>query len=157
MKTDLKRAATVLVVVSAMPLAAVAQDDDGAMVEASRSDTFGQYLVDAQGMSLYMLETDTQGAGDGEAESVCYDECAEEWPVLTTTGEPQAGEQVDGAMLATIERDDGSMQVTYNGWPLYYYHDDQAPGDTEGQAVHDDWGGWYLLAPSGEVIEAEGP
>lgn len=101
-----------------------------------------------------MLEADTQGGADTEAVSTCSDACTEEeWPVQVATGEPMAGEQVDAALLSTIERDDGTMQVTYNGWPLYYYHDDQAPGDTEGQGVHDDWGGWYLVAPSGEAIE----
>ena len=35
--------------------------------------------------------------------------------------------------LATIERDDGSKQVTYNGWPLYYFANDRQPGNTNGQ------------------------
>jgi predicted lipoprotein with Yx(FWY)xxD motif len=61
-----------------------------------------------------------------------------------------AGEGVDATLLGTITRDDGSTQVTYNGWPLYYFHEDAAPGDTNGQGVG---GVWFLVSPEGEAIE----
>lgn len=138
----------------AVPLVAVGQDDGAVTIALAEKEPFGQYLVDGEGKSLYMLEADTQGDGT-EAVSTCTDACVEEWPVVTATGEPMGGEEVDASLLSTIERDDGTMQVTYNGWPLHYYHDDQAPGDTEGQGVHDEWGGWYLVTPSGEPIEDE--
>jgi predicted lipoprotein with Yx(FWY)xxD motif len=141
---------------AAFPMAATAQDSSAAILMVAEKEPYGQYLVDAEGKSLYILEADTQGSGDTAAASTCSGECIEEWPVLTTTGEPRVGPQLDASLLSTIERDDGAMQVTYNGWPLYYYHDDQASGATEGQGVHDDWGGWYLVAPSGEPIETEG-
>ena len=35
-------------------------------------------------------------------------------------------------MLVTITRDDGTIQVTYNGLPLYHYSGDSPPGDTTG-------------------------
>ena len=101
-------------------------------VWVSEKEPFGQYLVDDEGKSLYMLETDTQATGSTEAVSVCSGECVEEWPLLTTTGEPEAGDGVDASMLGTIARDDGTMQVTYSGWPLYYCHDDQTSGGTKG-------------------------
>lgn len=142
-----------LVLAAAAPLT-LAQDS-AVTVDVSETEPFGQYLVDGEGMSLYMLEADTQGTADTDAVSTCSDACTEEWPPLTATSEPMAGEQLDASLLSTIARDDGTMQVTYNGWPLYHYHDDQAPGDTEGQGVHDDWGEWYLVAPSGEQIETD--
>ena len=64
--------------------------------------------------------------------------------------EEMAGEGVDATLLGTITRDDGSTQVTYNGWPLYYFHEDAAPGDTNGQGVG---GVWFLVSPEGEAIE----
>ena len=71
-----------------------------------------------------------------------------------TTGdcsaEAMAGEGVDATLLGTITRDDGSTQVTYNGWPLYYFQDDVAPGDTNGQGME---GVWFLVSPEGEAIE----
>ena len=42
------------------------------------------------------------------------------------------------------------MQVTYNGWPLYYYIKDEQAGDTVGQQVGDVW---YVISPAGEEIE----
>lgn len=143
--------ATALVAL-ALTLPAAAQEA-GTKLQIAEKEPFGQYLADAEGRSLYILEEDTRGGDGAEAASKCYEECVEEWPPLAATAAPEAGEQIDPAMLSTIERTDGSQQVTYNGWPLYHYHDDQAPGDTEGQGVHDDWGGWYLIAPSGEPIE----
>jgi len=64
--------------------------------------------------------------------------------------EAMAGEGVDATLLGTITRDDGSTQVTYNGWPLYYFHEDMAAGDTNGQGVE---GVWFLVSPEGEAVE----
>ena len=47
------------------------------------------------------------------------------------------------------ERTDGTSQVTYNGWPLYYYAKDMAAGDTTGQEAGEKW---YLISPGGEEI-----
>jgi predicted lipoprotein with Yx(FWY)xxD motif len=49
-----------------------------------------------------------------------------------------AGAGVTGK-LGTITRDDKSLQVTYNGLPLYYFKNDKAPGDTTGQGVGNAW------------------
>lgn len=119
-----------------------------ATVIVSEMADFGPILVDAEGFSLYMFEADTQGSDA----SVCYEGCAEAWPPLIVEGEPSAGEGVDEAMLGTITREDGSMQVTYNGWPLYFYLGDTAAGDTAGQGINGFGGLWWLIAPSGEAI-----
>jgi predicted lipoprotein with Yx(FWY)xxD motif len=100
-------------------------------------------------MSLYVLMNDTQNSGT----STCVDDCAAEWPPLTADGDPVAGEGVDETLLGTITRDDGSTQVTYNGWPLYTFVDDTAPGDTTGQGIEDEFGLWHLISPEGEPIE----
>lgn len=120
-----------------------------ATVEVSESTDFGPILVNSEGMSLYAFMGDTQNSDI----SACVDECAVEWPPLTTDGDPVAGEGVDQALLGTITRDDGSMQVTYNGWPLYLFHEDMAAGDTNGQGVEDEFGLWLLVSPEGEAIQ----
>jgi len=118
-----------------------------ATVQVSNVGDFGPVLVDGQGLSLYMFTDDTQNSGTSTCVS---DECLEEWPPLLTAGDPVAGEGVDQSMLGTITRDDGTTQVTYNGWPLYYFYTDTAPGDTAGQG---DEGVWFLVSPSGDVIK----
>jgi predicted lipoprotein with Yx(FWY)xxD motif len=111
---------------------------------------YGEFLTDQQGRTLYLFTPDE----DAQA-STCYDACAEAWPPLLTGMEPQAiHPDIQGGELGTVRRADGTLQVTYNGWPLYYYVQDAQPGQVTGQDVHDFGGEWYLLSPDGEKIEA---
>ena len=66
------------------------------------------------------------------------------WPPLLTINQPQAGEGAWVGLLGTTTRNDGFTQVTYNGWPLYYFAFDEKPGDANGQASNDVW--WVLSA-----------
>ncbi|MDP3062075.1 MAG: cupredoxin domain-containing protein, partial [Chloroflexota bacterium] len=63
----------------------------------------------------------------------------------------------DGAtasLLGTTKRKDGSTQVTYNGWPLYYWWKDAKPGDTLGQNVGKVW---FVVAPDGKPVQPPAP
>jgi predicted lipoprotein with Yx(FWY)xxD motif len=134
----------VLLVVSCFALVVpgftLAQDDSP--VAVAETPELGQFLTDAEGMTLYLFTKDEPG------KSNCYDQCEENWPVFmadsTTLPEGVAGE------LTVITRDDGTEQLAYNGWPLYYWVQDQAPGDTTGQGVGDVW---YVV----EVADATTP
>ena len=66
-----------------------------------------------------------------------------DWPALTVpSGQtPTGGSGVTG-QLGTITRDDGTVQVTYNGLPLYFFHNDTAPGDIKGKYTN-----WNLVKP----------
>jgi predicted lipoprotein with Yx(FWY)xxD motif len=114
-----------------------------ATVAVEDSD-LGQITVDAEGRTLYVFLADESN------ESTCYDECEEAWPPLTVDGEPVAGEGVDGSILGTSERTDGSSQVTLDGHPLYYFGADETPDDMNGQGVGEVW---YVVSPSGDAIE----
>lgn len=123
-----------------------AEGGDDAMATgtvAVGSTDLGEILVDTEGMTLYVYDPDAQG------ESTCYDQCATAWPPLLVAGEPGAGDGVDDSLLGTTERTDGTVQVTYNDWPLYYWAQDAAAGDTTGQAVNDVW---WVLDATGEPI-----
>ena len=122
-----------------------------ATVTVSDTTDFGPILVDGEGMSLYLFMADTQDSGT----STCGDDdgCAAEWPPLVSQGSPVAGEGVDATLLGTITRDDGSIQVTYNGWPLYLFAGDTTAGDTVGQGIDEFGGLWFLVSPTGEAIE----
>jgi predicted lipoprotein with Yx(FWY)xxD motif len=117
-----------------------------ATVNLGQNDSLGSFLVDDKGMALYLFTKDTPDTSN------CYEKCATAWPPLLTTGDPVAGEGVDASMFGTTTRTDGTVQVTYNGWPLYYYEKDKAPGDVTGQEVGDVW---YVISPAGEMIESE--
>ncbi|MGH3665601.1 MAG: COG4315 family predicted lipoprotein [Egibacteraceae bacterium] len=119
---------------------------EGAGTVATADSEYGVILVDAEGLTLYVFDTDTEG------ESTCYDDCQANWPPLAADAEPEAGEGADAALLGTTERTDGSMQVTYDGRPLYYFAGDRTAGDTNGQAVGDVW---WVVAPDGAAITNE--
>lgn len=122
-------------------------DADGATVTVAATD-LGDVLVDGDGMTLYMFEPDEQG------DPTCYDDCAAAWPPLLTDADPAAGEGADAGLLGTAERDEGTTQVTYDGWPLYHWAGDEEPGDTNGQGVNDVW--WVLTADGAPVRDAAG-
>jgi predicted lipoprotein with Yx(FWY)xxD motif len=131
--------------------AGAAQQSQGERkIEAHKKEPVGNYLTDEQGRSVYIFKADSKN------NATCYDACAQAWPPVVTRGEPQAGEGAERQMLGTIERKDGSRQVTYNGWPLYYFVKDKQPGDINGQDVNAFGAEWYLLTPQGQVAEAEG-
>lgn len=106
----------------------------GATVTVSEEGDLAPYLVGPDGLTLYTFANDEPGVSN------CTDECLDNWPPLTVPEgeEPTAGDSVTGE-LGVIEREDGTRQVTYNEQPLYYFAQDQAPGDTTGHEVGDIW------------------
>lgn len=131
----------------AQPTAAVAAPgvEAAATLMVAQNELLGAHLVGADGKTLYLFLKDAQGP------SACYDACAQNWPPLLVEGDPAAGEGVDGAKLGVVQRTDGANQVTYNGWPLYFYANDAQPGDVNGQGVI---GQWFVVSPAGEKVEA---
>ena len=115
----------------------------GETVTVAETD-LGQILVDGEGRTLYLFTQDTDG------ESVCYDQCETNWPPLTVDGEVTVGAGLDGSSFSTVARTDGTMQVRIGDWPLYYFANDAAPGDTNGQGVGEVW---YVVSPTGEAIQ----
>ena len=162
MKRTMAAAYTSILAIGAAltPLGASAQQGQQAMgaaqVAVEQSQEYGAYVADADGRALYLFTADQQGTGDTKAETACYEACAEAWPPLLTEGEPEAGDKIDASLLGTIDRQGGATQVTYNGWPLYYFVQDQGPGEAAGQDKHGFGGEWYLVTPEGEKVEEEG-
>ena len=71
-------------------------------------------------------------------------------PVLTGTGDIQL-HGVDQSLVGTVNRPDGSKQVTLNGWPLYRDAEDTVPGNAKGQ---DKGGAWFAVTPQGNKATA---
>ena len=115
-----------------------------ALVETSDHADLGTILTDRSGRTQYLFTPDNRDVSN------CADICALFWPPLLTVGDPTPGEGVSADQLGTIERDDGSTQVTYNGWPLYYFAFDTMPGDTNGQDSQD---AWYVVSTYGGPIQ----
>jgi predicted lipoprotein with Yx(FWY)xxD motif len=107
----------------------------------------GTTLVGPDGLTLYIFTNDTEGVSN------CSGDCAGNWPPLVVADDEElvAGDGVTGE-LDTIERDDGSMQVTYDGLPLYYFAGDAAAGDSNGEGVG---GVWFIASPDGAAAATD--
>ncbi len=103
---------------------------------------FGEMLFDATGQAIYLFDVETT------AQPECYGECAVAWPPVLTKGEVVAGRGVDGSLLDTTERSDGTRQVTYNDHPLYFYAH-EAPREVRCHDVFMNGGNWYVVRPDG--------
>lgn len=105
-------------------------------VKAEAVGSAGTILVDGTtGMTLYNFENDVKDSG----KSACTGACLETWPALTVdAGEtPTGGDGVTGTFGTITREDNGALQVTYNGLPLYFFKNDKAPGDLNG--VYEKW------------------
>jgi len=120
---------------SQAPVSPPASAAAGSTVEAKPVGTAGTVLVaGSNGMTVYVFTKDVKDNG----KSACSGQCLDTWPALTVAAgaTPTAGTGVSGK-LGTITRDDGTLQVTYNGLPLYFFKNDKAPGDANG--VYANW------------------
>ncbi len=116
----------------------------GTTVKVAASD-YGKILFDGDDQAIYLFDKEKG------SRSECYGECAEAWPPVLTKGDPAPGGDADAAQLGTTMRKDGSVQVTYAGHPLYYYHSDP-PGQVLCQNVDEFGGLWLVVQASGQPV-----
>jgi len=102
----------------------------GAVTVGTANSSLGTFLTGRNGKTLYTH------AGDSMNTSTCSGACLTAWPALSVSAgqQPAAGSGVTGT-LGTFTRSDGSIQVTYNGLPLYYWQGDTKAGETTGQGI----------------------
>jgi predicted lipoprotein with Yx(FWY)xxD motif len=102
----------------------------------------GQTLTGENGMTLYIFKADTKDSG----KSTCNGDCATNWPpYVLEADETLEQDSAAGGTVTMITRDDGTKQVAYNGWPLYYFAGDKAAGDANGQGLAG--GKWVIANP----------
>ena len=111
-----------------------------------------QYLVDDKGFTVYLFHNDVPGNNS----SACSREsCVVAWPPVLTGESPEASGIAGESLLGSFQRADGlGRQLAYNGWPLYYFSQDSASGDTRGQGQANLW---WVISVSGEAITNVGP
>ena len=119
----------------------------GSTLKAGTVPGLGTVLVDSEGFTMY-----TFGKDKGST-SACNGPCAEGWPPVTTQGTPSAGEGAMSSKIGTTKRQDGTMQVTYAGHPLYTYVGDSGPGEANGNGSTAFGGVWLAVSESGSSVE----
>lgn len=113
----------------------------GVVITTGESE-FGTMLFNEKGQAIYIWELEESTKAE------CYEDCAKEWPPVLTDGAPRATGSVNNELLGTTQRTDGSIQVTYNGHPLYYYAHEKA-GEVKCHNVSTHGGLWWVIQPSG--------
>jgi predicted lipoprotein with Yx(FWY)xxD motif len=132
--------------VGAAMAATASMHSSGGTVKAFKSSKYGMVLVDAKGSTLYRYALDKKGV------SVCAAGCAQLWPpyLATGTAKPTAGAGATAGLLGTIKRSNGSLQISYAGFPLYRYSGDTKPGAMTGQGFQSKW---YVVSTGGAMVK----
>ena len=119
----------------------------GAVKLALTTGALGKFITDGTGKTLYMFTPD-----DGQAAPTCNDQCAANWPALTASSasDVSVGDGLDQSKVKLETRADGTQQVVYGDYPLYYFAKDSAAGQTNGQGVGSKW---YVVGGDGEPIK----
>ena len=131
---------------------ATSSGDSGTTVSVKSVDPVGDVLVDSAGMTLYTSDVEAKG------KILCTDACESFWkPLEPGTGAPSASG--DAGKLATLDRPDGTKQVTANGQPLYTFAEDGS-GEAKGDGFTDDFAGrhfvWHAVAVGGTTSSSGG-
>jgi predicted lipoprotein with Yx(FWY)xxD motif len=127
------------------PAAAPARQQQPAQpvsVNAADVKGLGAVLTDQNGKTLYLFTKDNKNPPT----TTCVATCAEDWPPLMASGGDLRGTGVDPALLGTVARPDGSLQVTVGDWPVYTFTGDTGPGQANGQGRQDVW---FAVTPLG--------
>lgn len=132
-----------------LPNTAATSAPQASLLKLKSQPILGNILASSSGMTLYIFMKDTPGTSN------CYDKCATNWPPLTVS----AGASLNGgngisAKLGTTQRKDGTMQLTVNNMPVYFFGKDKSAGDANGQGVG---GIWWVLDGSGNIVKTLPP
>lgn len=99
---------------------------------SQKSTRLGNVLTDQKGRTLYFFTKDVNGT------SACSGGCLDVWPIFSVAT-PRLDTGLVAADFGSVTRADGKTQVTFKGWPLYYYASDAAAGDVKGEDVNNVW------------------
>jgi predicted lipoprotein with Yx(FWY)xxD motif len=122
-----------------------------ASLRATSAGGLDPVVVNGAGFTLYRFDDDDAKP----SMSNCAGDCAKTWPPVTV--KPGAKVFVAGvkkAKIGFLQREDGGLQVTIGGWPVYRFSKDARPGDTKGQGVK---GTWFAVTPDGKRAAAKDP
>lgn len=118
------------------------------VLQVSKVGGLGSIVIDRGLHTVYVFSKDSG------TKSSCYDACAARWPPMTTQTNPIARDGIDASELGTTEREDGSLQVTFAGQPLYDYLGDTAAAEANGNDIDAFGGQWHAIGPDGEELPA---
>jgi predicted lipoprotein with Yx(FWY)xxD motif len=90
----------------------------------------GSVVTDGKGRVLYRFDKDKASP----SKTNCIGDCAKLWPPLLADDTLELS-GISASKVSTVERPDGGLQITIDGWPLYRYLGDKKAGEWNGQNV----------------------
>lgn len=137
------------------PKPAYASSATAYTIMTASNSSMGTYLTDGKGMTLYHLQSD-----QGSYASKCTDAtCNGIWPPFYA-GSINLPGNLNPADFGAIAVNGYKQyqQMTFKGWPLYYFYRDMKPGDVYGQGLKDGYGIWSAVSPdSSNTFPADFP
>jgi predicted lipoprotein with Yx(FWY)xxD motif len=117
-------------------------------VAVAKTSTLGSVLVAANGHTLYRYTVDSKSVNRCSNVPACNTY----WPALLVKPgtKPTVGAGVSARLVGTIGAAHGMRQVTYAGYPLYFFAGDKKAGQTNGQGFEKKW---YVVGATGALIE----
>jgi predicted lipoprotein with Yx(FWY)xxD motif len=136
-----------IVGVGAAVAAVTATGANSGAVSTAKSKTYGTILVGASGATLYRYTLDSKGVNRCSSNATCN----KYWPALLVKAgtKPTAGSGAKAALIGTIRASRNMRQVTYAGFPLYFFAGDKAAGQTNGQGFQSQW---YVVNTNGALV-----
>jgi len=91
--------------------------------------------------------------------SMCENLCIQVWPPVLINNcsdmvDISYSGMVNASLIGAFVRDDGTIQLEYNGMPLYYFIGDNSTDNITGEGIQDLWGLWHIVNPDGGIIQA---
>jgi len=128
---------------SSAPTATDSREPRRGTVVTTADSAYGPMLFDRSGQAIYLFDRETTSTPQ------CSGACAQAWPPVLTQGQPGAAGAVRPRLLGTTRRADGSLQVTYDGHPLYFYAH-EGKHEVLCHNVSEFGGVWLVVTPGGE-------
>ncbi len=128
--------------------ATASTQSSGGTVKAEQNAKFGMVLVAANGKTLYRYTVDGKGVNRCSSNAACN----KYWPALLVkpSVKPTVGPGATASLIGTIKAAGGMRQVTYAGWPLYYFAGDKKAGQVNGQGFEKTW---YVVNTKGALVK----
>ncbi|MEU7908376.1 hypothetical protein [Actinoplanes sp. NPDC049118] len=123
----------------------LSDDETTGELNATKVKRMGETVQNEDGFVLYRFDDDKVKP---EVVSNCNDDCAKVWPpAVVNKGEKPKLQGVDAALVGTVTREDGTLQLTIDKWPVYTYIGDKKAGQWKGQNVGQKW---FVVTPEGK-------
>ncbi len=113
------------------------------------SGPLGVVVTDGEGHYIYRSDRDRTDPPT----STCTDACAETWhPLVVEPGKDPVLLGIEPSTIGTLQRPDGTVQLTLAGWPLYLRAGE--PGGLRDAGSNGADGVWFAITPEGGKASA---